>query len=226
MTVRPPLRTFATATLFAALCLAQPFALAQDGGNGKGTLTVEGEVTDSTCVVYFKDPTGTQASSSSTLKLTAVKLADLKAVPNAGGEYSATPDKFTIVSLGTSAAGTSCSLDGKTAWDFEINSLNTTTIGDKVLLSTVAADSGSSASRSNVLVQLKAKVIDDLSNPDTTGATDVEPSNSQTLGAQLPNKPVLTATQGFAIGAVYVKPDVTPTAGSFSSPITLSVRYD
>ena len=151
MTVRPPLRIFASATLFAALCLAQPFALAQDGGNGKGTLTVEGEVTDSTCVVYFKDPTGTQAASSSTLKLTAVKLADLKAVPNAGGEYSATPDKFTIVSLGTSAAGTSCSLDGKTAWDFEINSLNTTTIGSKVLLSSVAADSGSSA---NSLMEL------------------------------------------------------------------------
>jgi type 1 fimbria pilin len=171
------LQTFASATLFAALCFTQPFALAQDGGNGKGTLTVEGEVTDSTCVVYFKDPTGTQAASSSTLKLTAVKLADLKAVPNAGDEYSATPDKFTIVSLGTSAASTSCSLDGKLAWDFEINSTNTTTIGSKVLLSTVAADSGSSASRSNVLVQLKAKVIDDLSNPDTTGATNVEPSN-------------------------------------------------
>ena len=48
MTVRPPLQTFASATLFAALCFAQPFALAQDGGNGKGTLTIEGEVTDST----------------------------------------------------------------------------------------------------------------------------------------------------------------------------------
>jgi len=225
MTVRPPLQTFASATLFAALCFAQPFALAQDGGNGKGTLTVEGEVTDSTCVVYFKDPTGTQAASSSTLKLTAVKLADLKAVPNAGDEYSAIPDKFTIVSLGTSAASTSCSLDGKLAWDFEINSTNTTTIGSKVLLSTVAADSGSSASRSNVLVQLKAKVIDDLSNPDTTGATDVEPSNSQTLGTQLSSTTGLTAAKGFAIGAVYVKPDGTPTAGSFSSPITLSVKY-
>ena len=226
MNVRPPLRTFASATLFAALCLAQPFALAQNGGDGKGTLTVEGEVTDSTCVVYFKDPTGTQAASSSTLKLTAVKLADLKALAAAGVEYSATPDKFTIVSLGTSAAGTSCSLDGKTAWDFEINSLNTTTIGSKVLLSSVAADSGSSASRSNVLVQLKAKVIDDLTNPDTTtGVTDVQPSNSQTLGTQLSNASGLTAAKGFAIGAVYVKPDGTPTAGSFSSPITLSVKY-
>ena len=225
MNVRPPLRNFASATLFAALCLAQPFALAQDGGDGKGTLTVEGEFTDSTCVVYFKDPTGTQAASSSTLKLTAVKLADLKALAAAGVEYSATPDKFTIVSLGTSAAGTSCSSDGKTAWDFEINSLNTTTIGSKVLLSSVAADSGSSASRSNVLVQLKAKVIDDLSNPDTTGATDVEPSNSQTLGTQLSSTTGLTAAKGFAIGAVYVKPDGTPTAGSFSSPITLSVKY-
>ena len=79
MNVRPPLRTFASATLFAALCFAQPFALAQNGGNGKGTLTVEGEVTDSTCVVNFKDATaGTQAASSSTLKLTAVKRADLE----------------------------------------------------------------------------------------------------------------------------------------------------
>ena len=226
MTVRPPLRTFASATLFAALCLAQPFALAQDGGNGKGTLTIEGEVTDSTCVVYFKDPTGTQASSSSTLKLTAVKLADLKALANPGDEYSATPDKFTIVSLGTSVAGTSCSLDKKPSWDFEINSLNTTTIGNKVLLSSVAADSGSSASRSNVLVQLKAKVIDDLTNPDTTtGVKEVQPSNSQTLGVQLSNASGLTAAKGFAIGAVYVKPDGTPTAGSFSSPITLSVKY-
>ena len=159
MNVRPPLRTFASATLFAVLCFAQPFALAQDGGDGKGTLTVEGEVTDSTCVVYFKDPTGTQASSSSTLKLTAVKLADLKTLQNAGAEYG-TPDKFTIVSLGTSAASSGCLLDGKQFWDFEINSLNTKTINDKVLLSTVAAESGSSASRSNVLVQLKAKVVD------------------------------------------------------------------
>jgi hypothetical protein len=77
-----------------------------------------------------------------------------------------------------------------------------------------------------VLVQLKAKVIDDLSNPDTTGATDVEPSNSQTLGTQLSSTTGLTAAKGFAIGAVYVKPDGTPTAGSFSSPITLSVKYD
>ena len=228
MTVRPPLRTFATATLFAALCFAQPFALAQNGGDGKGTLTVEGEVTDSTCVVYFKDPTGSQAASSSTLKLTAVKLADLKALANPGDEYSATPDKFTIVSLGTSAAGSGCSfaLDGKATWDFEINSLNTTTIGDKVLLSTVAADSGSSASRSNVLVQLKAKVVD-VTNPDTTtGVRSVKPSNSQTLGEQLSKTSSLTAANGFAIGAVYVKPDGTPTAGSFSSPITLSVKYD
>jgi type 1 fimbria pilin len=226
MNVRPPLRTFASATLFAALCFAQPFALAQNGGDGKGTLTVEGEVTDSTCVVYFKDTSaGTQASSSSTLKLTAVKLADLKALPNAGAEYG-TPDKFTIVSLGTSAAGSSCSLDGKLAWDFEINSLNTATIGSKVLLSTVVADSGSSAIRSNVLVQLKAKVIDDLTiTPDTTtGVKDVQPINSENLGVQL-LKSGLTATQGFAIGAVYVRPDGTPTAGSFFSPITLSVKY-
>lgn len=227
MNVRPPLRTFASATLFAVLCFAQPFALAQNGGDGKGTLTVEGEVTDSTCVVYFKDPTGTQASSSSTLKLTAVKLADLKALPNEGAEYG-TPDKFTIVSLGTATPGSSCSLNDKLAWYFEINSLNTITIGGKVLLSTVAAESGSSASRSNVLVQLKAKVIDDLTNPDTTtGVTDVKPINSIKLGAQLPNTNTsgLTATQGFAIGAVYVRPDETPTAGSFSSPITLSVKY-
>lgn len=224
MNVRPPLRTFASATLFAVLCFAQPFALAQDGGDGKGTLTVEGEVTDSTCVVYFKDPTGTQASSSSTLKLTAVKLADLKALKTAGDEYSAKSDKFTIVSLGTSAASSGCLSDGKQFWDFEIISPNTKLIGSKVLLSTVAAEIGSSAIRSNVLVQLKAKVID-LTNPDTTGALDVQPDSLKTLGSQLSNKSGLTATQGFAIGAVYVRPVETPTAGSFSSPITLSVKY-
>ena len=188
MTVRPPLQTFASATLFAVLCFAQPFALAQDGGDVKGTLTVEGEVTDSTCVVYFKDPTGTQASSSSTLKLTAVKLADLKTLQNAGAEYG-TPDKFTIVSLGTSAASSGCLLDGKQFWNFEINSLNTKTINDKVLLSTVAAESGSSASRSNVLVQLKAKVVD-LTTPDTTDASNVKPSNSTTLARPCPRAPM------------------------------------
>ena len=227
MNVRPPLRTFASATLFAALCFAQPFALAQNGGNGKGTLTVEGEVTDSTCVVNFKDATaGTQAASSSTLKLTAVKRADLADLTNAGDELISTPAKFTIVSLGTNNSGTSCSLDGQGSWDFEINSLNTTTIGSKVLLSSVAADSSGTASRSNVLVQLKAKVIDDLTSPDTTtGVKDVQPSNSQTLGTQLSSTTGLTATKGFAIGAVYVRPVGTPTAGSFSSPITLSVKY-
>ena len=227
MTVRPPLRIFASATLFAALCLAQPFALAQDGGNGKGTLTVEGEVTDSTCVVNFKDATaGTQAASSSTLKLTPVKRADLALLSNPGDELIATPAKFTIVSLGNSN-GSGCSLDNSKAfWDFEINAQSTTMIGSKVLLSSVAAETGSSASRSNVLVQLKAKVIDDLSDPNTTGATNVKPINSEKLGVQLSNASGLTATQGFAIGAVYVKPDGTPTAGSFSSPITLSVKYD
>jgi len=227
MNVRPPLRTFASATLFAALCFAQPFALAQNGGNGKGTLTVEGEVTDSTCVVNFKDATaGTQAASSSTLKLTAVKRADLEGLTNAGDELIATPAKFTIVSLGTNTPGTSCSLDGQKSWDFEINSLNTSTIGSKVLLKSAAADSGSSASRSNVLVQLKAKVIDDLTSPDTTtGVRDVQPSNSLTLGTQLSSTTGLTPAKGFAIGAVYVRPVGTPTAGSFSSPITLSVKY-
>lgn len=226
MSARPSTSSLVSATLFALLCCSHPFALAQDGGDGKGTLTVEGEVTDSTCVVYFKDTSaGTQVSSSATLKLTAVKLADLKALTNPGDEYTATPDKFTIVSLGTSSAGSSCSLDGKLAWDFEINSLNTTTIGSKVLLSTVAAESGSSASRSNVLVQLKAKVIDDLNVIDTNGASDVQPSNSISLGKQLSNPSGLDAAKGFAIGAVYVKPDGTPTAGSFSSPITLSVKY-
>jgi type 1 fimbria pilin len=226
MTVRPPFRTFASATLFAALCFAQPFVLAQDGGNGKGTLTVEGEVTDSTCVVNFKDVTaGTQASSTSTLKLTAVKRADLDKLL-AGNELTATQAKFTIVSLGTST-GTSCSLDNnKGTWDFEINSNNTITFNNKVLLKSAVADSGSSASRSNVWVQLKAKVIDDLTIPPdtTTGVKDVQPINSENLGVQL-LKSGLTATQGFAIGAVYVKPDGTPTAGSFSSPITLSVKY-
>jgi type 1 fimbria pilin len=228
MNARPSIRTFASATLFAVLCFAQPFALAQDGGDGKGTLTVEGEVTDSTCVVYFKDTSaGTQVSSSATLKLTAVKRADLDALPNAGAEYG-TPDKFTIVSLGTSTAGSSCSLDNtlKGLWDFEINANNTITFNNEVLLKSAVADTGSSASRSNVWVQLKAKVIDDLTNPNiTTGVEDVQPINSQTLGAQLLNTSGLTAAKGFAIGAVYVKPDGTPTAGSFSSPITLSVKY-
>jgi len=230
MTVRPPLRTFASATLFAALCLAQPFALAQqNGGNGKGTLTIEGEVTDSTCVINFKDATaGTQAASSSTLKLTPIKRAELDGLA-AGEELTATPPKFTIVSLGTSTAGTSCSLDnGNSFWDFEINAQSTTIIGSNVLLSSVAAENGSSASRSNVLVQLKAKVIDDVNTvatPDTSGAENVKPINSEKLGVQLSNASGLTATQGFAIGAVYVRPDGTPTAGSFSSPITLSVKY-
>jgi type 1 fimbria pilin len=228
MTVRPPLRTFASATLFAALCLAQPFALAQNGGNGKGTLTIEGEVTDSTCVINFKDATaGTQAASSSTLKLTAIKRADLDGL-EAGAELTATPAKFTIVSLGNSN-GSGCSLDNSNSfWDFEINAESTTMIGSKVLLSSVAADTGSSASRSNVLVQLKAKVIDNVNTvptPDTSGASDVKPINSEKLGVQLSNASGLTATQGFAIGAVYVRPDGTPTAGSFSSPITLSVKY-
>jgi hypothetical protein len=178
-------------------------------------------------VVNFKDATaGTQAASSSTLKLTAVKRADLEGLTNAGDELIATPAKFTIVSLGTNTPGTSCSLDGQKSWDFEINSLNTSTIGSKVLLKSAAADSGSSASRSNVLVQLKAQVIDDLTSPDTTtGVKDVQPSNSQTLGTQLSSTTGLTATKGFAIGAVYVRPVGTPTAGSFSSPITLSVKY-
>jgi type 1 fimbria pilin len=223
------LRTFATATLFAALCLAQPFALAQNGGTGKGTLTVEGEVTDSTCVVNFKDATaGSQAASSSTLKLTPVKRADLENLPAAGTQLTATPATFTIVSLGTST-GSGCSLDNnKVTWDFEINANNTITFNNKVLLKSAVADNGSSASRSNVWVQLKAKVIDNLTIPldITTGVEDVQPINSQTLGAQLSYKPVLTAAKGFAIGAVYVKPDGAPTAGSFSSPITLSVRYD
>ena len=226
MTVRPPLRTFATATLFAALCLAQPFALAQNGGDGKGTLTVEGEVTDSTCVINFKDATaGTQAASSSTLKLTPVKRAELDGLA-AGEELTSTPAKFTIISLGTTTAGTSCSLDGQGSWDFEINAKNTITLNNKVLLKSAEADTGSSASRSNVLVQLKAKVINNLTSPDTTtGVENVQPINSQNLGVQLSNASGLTATQGFAIGAVYVKPDGTPTAGSFSSPITLSVKY-
>jgi len=228
MTVRPPLRTFASATLFAALCLAQPFALAQqNGGDGKGTLTVEGEVTDSTCVINFKDATaGTQAASSSTLKLTPVKRAELDGLA-AGEELTSTPAKFTIISLGTTTAGTSCSLDGQGSWDFEINANNTITLNNKVLLKSAEADTGSSASRSNVLVQLKAKVIDDVNTvatPDTSGASNVKPINSEKLGVQL-SKTGLTATQGFAIGAVYVRPDGTPTAGSFSSPITLSVKY-
>ena len=92
-------------------------------------------------------------------------------------------------------------------------------------MSTVAAESGSSASRSNVLVQLKAKVIDDLNLIDTNGASDVQP-NTISLGKQLSNPSGLDAAKGFAIGAVYVKPDGTPTAGSFSTPITLSVKYD
>jgi hypothetical protein len=77
-----------------------------------------------------------------------------------------------------------------------------------------------------VLVQLKAKVINNLTSPDTTtGVENVQPINSQNLGVQLSNTSGLTATQGFAIGAVYVRPVETPTAGSFSSPITLSVKY-
>ena len=228
MNARPSTPSLVSATLFALLCCSHPFALAQDGGgNGKGTLTIEGEVTDSTCVVYFKDPSvsGTQTSSSSTLKLTPVKLSEIKGLTNAGDKLTSTEPKFTIVSLGTSAANSSCSLDGKSSWDFEINSQNTKTINNKVFLSSVAAETGSTAGRSNVLIQLKAKVIDDLNVIDTSGATDVQPSNSQTLGTQLSSTSGLTASKGFAIGAVYAKPDETPTAGSFSSPITLSVRY-
>ena len=227
MNARPSTPSLVSATLFALLCCSHPFALAQDGGNVKGTLTVEGEVTDSTCVVYFKDPSvsGTQTSSSSTLKLTPVKLSEIKGLTNAGDKLTSTEPKFTIISLGTSAANSSCSLDGKTSWDFEINSQNTKKIGNQVFLSSVAAETGSTAGRSNVLIQLKAKVIDDLNVIDTSGATDVQPSNSQTLGTQLFSTSGLTASKGFAIGAVYAKPDETPTAGSFSSPITLSVRY-
>lgn len=227
MNARPFIPSLVSATLFALLCCSHPFAFAQDGGDGQGVLTIEGEVTDSTCVVYFKEPSvsGAQTSSSSTLKLSPVKLSDIKALTNAGDQLTSTPAKFTIVSLGTSAANSSCSLDGKSSWDFEIYSQTTKTIHNKVFLSSVATETGSTSDRTNVLIQLKAKVIDDLSSADTSNALDVAPSNSQTLGAQLSSTTGLTAAKGFAIGAVYVKPDGTPTAGSFSSPITLSVKY-
>ncbi len=228
MNARPSIPGLLSATLLALLCCSHPLAFAQDGGDGKGILTIEGEVTDSTCVVYFKEPSvsGTQTSSSSTLKLTPVKLADIKTLTNAGDQLTTTPAKFTIVSLGTSVANSSCSLDGgKSSWDFEIYSQTTKTLNNKVYLSSVAAESGSTSSRTNVLIQLKAKVIDDLSIADTSNASDVEPSITRTLGSQLTSSSPLSALKGFAIGAVYVKPDGTPTAGSFSSPITLSVKY-
>jgi len=229
MNASQSIKALVTATLFALLCLGQTVAQAQgaNGGDGKGILTIEGEVTDSTCVVYFKEPSvsGTQTSSSSTLILIPVKLADIKTLTNAGDQLTTTPAKFTIVSLGTSVANSSCSLDGKSFWDFEIYSQTTKTLNNKVYLSSVAAESGSTSSRTNVLIQLKAKVIDDLSSADTSNASDVEPSNTRTLGSQLTSSSSLSALKGFAIGAVYVKPDGTPTAGSFSSPITLSVKY-
>jgi type 1 fimbria pilin len=56
MNARPSIPSLASATLFALLWCSHPFAFAQNGGDGQGVLTIEGEVTDSTCVVYFKEP--------------------------------------------------------------------------------------------------------------------------------------------------------------------------
>ena len=101
MNARPSIPSLVSATLFALLCCSHPFAFAQNGGDGQGVLTIEGEVTDSTCVVYFKEPSvsGVQTSSSSTLKLSPVKLSDIKALTTAGDQLTSTPAKFTIVSL-------------------------------------------------------------------------------------------------------------------------------
>ena len=218
-----------SATLLALLCCAHPLALAQNRGNGKVLFTIEGKLTDSTCVVYFSEPSNSNIQaindSSSTLKLTPVKRKDLEELTSPGDLLTATAPKFTIVSLGASNPNIACSLDGKSSWDFEISSQNTKTIGNKVFLSSVAPESGSTTARSNVLIQLKAKMIESLINPDTSGAVDVKPSNTQTLGAQLSSSSVLTASKGFAIGAVYARPEGTPTAGSFFSPIVLSVKY-
>jgi len=220
----PSIKTLVNTSLLALLCLGQTVAQADDGGTGIGVLTIEGSVSDSTCVVSFKNNSAsTSENNVATLTLDNIQAKNIN-VKEAWEELDPISIKYTLVSLKNSS-GTPCNLDTKSKWDFEIFALNTQVNDDSLTLLKSAAGA-SDAVRSNVLVQLKAQFISNLSNPTFDAPQNIYPNTNETLGAQLGTVDTeITNSSGFAISAVYVKPDSSVTAGTFSSPITLSVKY-
>ena len=224
MNARPSTPSLVSATLIALLCLGQTVAQADNGGTGLGVLNIEGLVSDSTCIVSFKNNSAlTSENITATLTLDNIQAKNINAKSN-WEELEPTSIKYTLVSLKNSS-GSPCSLDTKPKWDFEITALNTQTNNTSKNLLKSAAGS-STAVRSNVLVQLKAKWISNLETPTFDEPQRIYPNTNQTLGAQLGiSADDIISSSGFAISAVYVKPDSNVSAGTFSSPITLSVKY-
>ena len=206
--------------IFAAFMGVQSQAAAQSA-NDSATLTVKGKVILSTCSVQFRN----QGSATATdVGFATLELETIKASQFTGGGAS-TPvgvgtAKAMIVTLGTSngdKTAAACQLGGNAKWDMTLSAQSTQVAGTSTFLK--------SATGTNALVGLKSAVVTTPSGPVTLNPNWLPLNGSVNVGTG--NSTFAATNQnGIAISAQWVHTGTTPTAGEFSSPVTLTAVYN
>lgn len=207
--------------IFAAFMGVQSQAAAQSA-NDSATLTVRGKVVLSTCSVQFRN----QGSATATdVGAATLELETIKASQFTGGGAS-TPvgvgtAKAMIVTLGTSngdKTASACQLGGNAKWDMTLSAQSTQVAGTSTFLK--------SATGTNALVGLKSAVVTTPSSGAVTLNPNWLPLNGSVNAGTGNSTFSATNQNGIAISAQWVHTGTTPTAGEFSSPVTLTAVYN
>jgi hypothetical protein len=198
-------------------------SLAQ-AANDSGSLTINGQISNTTCVLDLGDG-GSTAAGSRTLNLGTYTVSTAAAATGAGTTFG-TP-ATAIFSL-KNANGTECTFTNATRWDIGVNlaANQIFSTGSNVLLLSTGASANASQ---NLGVLLRSSVG---ANP-TVGATNlnlaqsVAPFGTLLSGSTTTTLGVSGSGNRIALTAQFARTSATsaPTAGAFSATIPLNVWY-
>ena len=221
------IRAHRSAFAFLAFC-SLPFLSLNTSAQSidTGVLTVTGSVQISTCRVNFRNQGQTGFSANPVLDLGNFKVSDFEISGASIGdprEVTRNPPKVMVVSLSsTNDQNQRCTLGGdQQKWDLQISSATTGAVGQGL------GRFLSSPSGTNALVGIKGAVLTNINENEATFNNFLDVSSRTINVGTGTTSFTATNTNGIAIRAAFISVNATvgPTAGIFSSPITLTAVY-
>ena len=215
----------ATLAISAIWCLAVIHPSASAQSTDTGTLTVNGAVVTSTCLVNFRNSGTSGFNTSPVLELGSVKAADFLqtgAAPVTPVVVGSLAPVVVVTVSSPSSTSSACSLGGDGKWDLAIT--QGLAGGQTFPLNQFLA----SPSGTNALVRIRAAVVTDPTSNTFTFSNVVDISNTSNNIGTGGSTFTATATSGIAIEARFIStsPTVLPTVGTFNSNLVLKTTYN
>ena len=214
----------ATLAISAILSLAGVHSSVSAQSTDTGTLTVNGTVVTSTCLVNFRNSGTSGFNTSPVLELGSVKAADFLqtgAAPTNPVVVGSLAPVVVVTVSSPSSISSACSLGGNGKWDLAITQ---GTAGSPAPLNQFLA----SPSGTNALVRIRAAVVTDPNSNTFTFSNVVNISNTSNNIGTGGSTFTAIATSGIAIEARFISTSqtVSPTVGTFNSNLVLRTTYN